>query len=164
MSAAINFSRKLDLIKEHWTPKVIAQMNDYQFKLVKVQGDFVWHSHADTDETFIVLEGELRIDLRDARGDAGAGRNGRGAARRRAQTACRARGLCSADRALRVRNTGDGGGDGERPRRTTWDLGETACRSGPGRCALVRGWPGRRRMRPRVVLSAMKACQDWRCQ
>ena len=65
MSAAINFSRKLDLIKEHWTPKVIAQMNDYQFKLVKVQGDFVWHSHADTDETFIVLEGELRIDLRD---------------------------------------------------------------------------------------------------
>ena len=40
-------------------------MNDYQFKLVKVQGEFVWHSHADTDETFIVMEGELRIDLRD---------------------------------------------------------------------------------------------------
>ncbi len=65
MSAAINFARKFDLIKEQWTPKVIAEMNDYQFKLVKIQGEFVWHSHADTDETFIVIDGELRIDLRD---------------------------------------------------------------------------------------------------
>ena len=40
-------------------------MNDYQFKLVKLEGEFVWHSHADTDETFIVLDGELRIDFRD---------------------------------------------------------------------------------------------------
>jgi mannose-6-phosphate isomerase-like protein (cupin superfamily) len=40
-------------------------MNDYQFKLVKLQGDFVWHDHKDTDETFIVLDGELRIDFRD---------------------------------------------------------------------------------------------------
>ena len=65
MSAAINFARKFNLIKEQWTPKVIAEMNDYQFKLVKIQGEFVWHSHADTDETFIVIDGELRIDLRD---------------------------------------------------------------------------------------------------
>ncbi|MEP5763372.1 MAG: cupin domain-containing protein [Halieaceae bacterium] len=62
---AINFAEKLDLIDEHWSPRVIAEMNDYQFKLVKIQGDFVWHDHPDTDESFIVLEGCLRIDFRD---------------------------------------------------------------------------------------------------
>jgi mannose-6-phosphate isomerase-like protein (cupin superfamily) len=62
---AINLAEKISLFSEHWTPKVVAQMNDYQFKVVKIQGDFVWHSHADTDETFIVLEGQLRIDFRD---------------------------------------------------------------------------------------------------
>ena len=62
---AINLARKLSLIQEPWMPKVIAEMNDYQFKLVKIEGDFVWHSHADTDETFIVLSGRLRIDFRD---------------------------------------------------------------------------------------------------
>jgi len=62
---AINFKDKLDLFDDHWEPRVIAEMNDYQFKLVKIQGDFVWHDHPDTDETFIVLEGELRIDFRD---------------------------------------------------------------------------------------------------
>jgi len=62
---AINFQNKLALFSEQWSPKVIAEMNDYQFKIVKVQGDFVWHSHLDTDETFIVLSGELKIDFRD---------------------------------------------------------------------------------------------------
>jgi len=62
---AINFRQKFGLFNEQWQPKVIAQMNDYQFKVVKLQGDFVWHNHVDTDETFIVLEGELRIDFRD---------------------------------------------------------------------------------------------------
>ncbi|MCE6976497.1 cupin domain-containing protein [Pseudomonas frederiksbergensis] len=62
---AINFAEKLALFSEQWAPKVIAEMNDYQFKVVKIEGDFIWHSHADTDETFIVLEGELRIDLRE---------------------------------------------------------------------------------------------------
>jgi mannose-6-phosphate isomerase-like protein (cupin superfamily) len=62
---ALNFEDKLGLFDEQWTPKVIAEMNDYQFKLVKIQGDFVWHEHNDTDETFIVLEGSLRIDFRD---------------------------------------------------------------------------------------------------
>ncbi|EJM67618.1 mannose-6-phosphate isomerase [Pseudomonas sp. GM50] len=62
---AINFAEKLALFSEQWAPKVIAEMNDYQFKVVKIEGDFVWHSHADTDETFIVLEGDLRIDLRE---------------------------------------------------------------------------------------------------
>jgi mannose-6-phosphate isomerase-like protein (cupin superfamily) len=62
---AINFKNKLSLISEHWSPKVIAEMNDYQFKLVKVKGDFVFHNHQDTDETFIVLEGSLTIDFTD---------------------------------------------------------------------------------------------------
>lgn len=62
---ALNLAEKLALINEHWTPKVIAEMNDYQFKLVKLEGDFIWHAHAQTDETFIVLDGQLRIDFRD---------------------------------------------------------------------------------------------------
>ena len=62
---AINFAAKLALFDDRWQPRVIAQMNDYQFKLEKIEGDFVWHTHADTDETFIVLAGRLRIDFRD---------------------------------------------------------------------------------------------------
>jgi mannose-6-phosphate isomerase-like protein (cupin superfamily) len=62
---AINFQDKLGLFNERWQPKVIAEMNDYQFKLVKLQGDFIWHDHQDTDETFIVVEGDLQIDFRD---------------------------------------------------------------------------------------------------
>jgi mannose-6-phosphate isomerase-like protein (cupin superfamily) len=63
--SSINFSKKYALFSEQWAPKVIAQMNDYQFKVVKIEGDFIWHCHVDTDETFIVLEGQLRIDFRD---------------------------------------------------------------------------------------------------
>ena len=62
---SINFQQKLGLFSEQWTPKVIAEMNDYQFKIVKLQGDFIWHEHKDTDETFIVIEGSLRIDFRE---------------------------------------------------------------------------------------------------
>lgn len=62
---ALNFEEKLGLFDEQWAPKVIAEMNEYQFKIVKIEGDFVWHDHKDTDETFIVLEGNLRIDFRD---------------------------------------------------------------------------------------------------
>jgi mannose-6-phosphate isomerase-like protein (cupin superfamily) len=62
---AINLRKKFDLINEQWQPRIIAEMNDYQFKLVKLEGDFIWHDHKDTDETFIVLEGTLRIDFRD---------------------------------------------------------------------------------------------------
>jgi mannose-6-phosphate isomerase-like protein (cupin superfamily) len=62
---AINFADKLARIHDHWQPRVMAEMNDYQFKIVKILGDFLWHDHADTDETFIVLDGVLRIDLRD---------------------------------------------------------------------------------------------------
>jgi mannose-6-phosphate isomerase-like protein (cupin superfamily) len=62
---SINFRQKFGLFDEHWKPKVVAEMNDYQFKVVKLQGDLVWHDHKDTDETFIVIEGDLRIDFRD---------------------------------------------------------------------------------------------------
>jgi mannose-6-phosphate isomerase-like protein (cupin superfamily) len=64
---AINFKKKLKLFNDHWQPRVIAEMNDYQFKVVKVVGDFVWHHHDDTDETFIVLKGKLRIDFPDGK-------------------------------------------------------------------------------------------------
>ncbi len=62
---AINFGKKFGLFNEQWSPKVVAEMNDYQFKIVKLEGDFIWHDHQDTDETFIVIEGDLRIDFRD---------------------------------------------------------------------------------------------------
>ena len=62
---AVNFAAKLALFHDHWQQRVVAEMNDYQFKVVKIQGDFVWHAHADTDEAFIVLAGALRIDFRD---------------------------------------------------------------------------------------------------
>jgi mannose-6-phosphate isomerase-like protein (cupin superfamily) len=62
---AINFEDKFSKFTEHWSPKIIAQMNDYHFKIVKFQGEFVWHSHEDTDEVFIVLDGEMSIAFRD---------------------------------------------------------------------------------------------------
>ena len=61
----INLREKLEKFSDHWSPKVIAEMNDYQFKLVKIKGDFVWHNHADTDETFIIIEGEMKIEFED---------------------------------------------------------------------------------------------------
>ena len=62
---AINLNAKFDCFDDHWSPRVIAELNDYQFKLVKAEGEFVWHSHADTDEAFIVVEGTLKIEFRD---------------------------------------------------------------------------------------------------
>lgn len=62
---AINFAEKFARFDEHWSPKIVAQLNDYHFKLVKIQGEFVWHAHADTDEVFIVVDGELTIHFRD---------------------------------------------------------------------------------------------------
>ena len=64
---SINFKNKLGHFHDHWSPRVIAEMNDYQFKLVKIQGDFVWHDHKDTDETFIVLSGDMEIEFRDGK-------------------------------------------------------------------------------------------------
>ncbi len=63
----INFKQKLAKFSEHWSSRVVAEMNDYQFKLVKVEGEFVWHDHPETDEVFIVLEGTLDIEFRDGK-------------------------------------------------------------------------------------------------
>jgi len=70
---AINLARKLSLFTDHWSPKVIAELNDYQVKLVKIQGEFVWHTHAHTDEVFIVLSGEMKILFRDGQVSLAAG-------------------------------------------------------------------------------------------
>lgn len=67
--SAINFEEKLAKFSEHWSPKITAQLNDYHFKLVKFQRDFVWHRHADTDEAFIVLDGKMSIEFRDGKVD-----------------------------------------------------------------------------------------------
>ena len=63
----INFEKKFSLFSEHWSPRIIAQLNDYHFKLAKIKGDFVWHNHKDTDEVFIVIEGAMTVDFRDKR-------------------------------------------------------------------------------------------------
>jgi mannose-6-phosphate isomerase-like protein (cupin superfamily) len=64
---ATNLKNKLQLFTEYWKPKIIAQMNDYHLKLVKIQGHFVWHSHAETDEVFIVISGSMDIEFRDGK-------------------------------------------------------------------------------------------------
>lgn len=61
----INIKSKLKTFSDLWSPKVIAEMNDYQLKLVKIKDDFIWHSHEDTDEVFIVLEGSMHIEFND---------------------------------------------------------------------------------------------------
>jgi len=63
MNTAINLADKLALVTAHWSPKVVAELNNYQLKVAKLLGDFVWHSHKETDEVFIVLQGQLRIDM-----------------------------------------------------------------------------------------------------
>ncbi|WP_416637456.1 cupin domain-containing protein [Pseudomonas sp. OHS18] len=70
---AINLLRKLDLLAEQWSPRVVAEMNDYQFKVARLQGDFIWHAHAETDEAFLVLDGQLRLDFRDGSVTLGSG-------------------------------------------------------------------------------------------
>ena len=65
MTDAINLNRELDLFDEHWQPKIVAQVNDYDVRIVKVKGEFVWHKHDDTDDFFLVLKGHLTIQLRD---------------------------------------------------------------------------------------------------
>ncbi|WP_153916573.1 cupin domain-containing protein [Shewanella sp. TC10] len=65
--SSINIKNKLSKIDELWSPRVIAEMNDYQFKLAKGEGEFVWHSHDDTDEVFIVIDGTLEIEFRDGK-------------------------------------------------------------------------------------------------
>ena len=64
-NAPIDLAEKPSSFADYWAPKVVARLNDYEIKVVKVQGEFVWHTHDDTDELFLVLDGELTIQLRD---------------------------------------------------------------------------------------------------
>ena len=59
----INLKSKLELIKDYWSPKVVAELNDYQFKLAKIKDEFIWHEHSDTDEAFIVIKGNIEIEI-----------------------------------------------------------------------------------------------------
>jgi mannose-6-phosphate isomerase-like protein (cupin superfamily) len=63
--APVDLAQKLSTFTEPWTPRVVARLNDYEVKVVRLDGEFVWHSHDDTDELFLVLDGELRIKLAD---------------------------------------------------------------------------------------------------
>ncbi|WP_017906770.1 cupin domain-containing protein [Pseudomonas asplenii] len=60
---AVNLAHKASLVDQQWSPRVVAEMNDYQFKVVRIEGEFIWHSHPETDEAFMVIDGVLRIDL-----------------------------------------------------------------------------------------------------
>ena len=70
---SINLQEKLTKFSEHWSPKIITQMNDYHIKLAKVQGEFVWHNHPETDELFLVVSGELDIHFLDGKVSLSAG-------------------------------------------------------------------------------------------
>ncbi len=115
MRTAINLEHKLSKFSEQWSPKIVAQMNDYHFKLVKLQGDFVWHDHEDTDEVFIVLDGEMTIHFRD--GDVAVKRGEMFVIPKGVEHKTSARAEC---RAMLVEtagtvNTGDAGGDKTAP-------------------------------------------------
>ncbi|MBX0329664.1 cupin domain-containing protein [Oscillochloris sp. ZM17-4] len=71
--AAINLAEKLAQFDEHWAPRSVAQLNDYDIMVVKVRGEFVWHAHPDTDDFFLVLKGRLTIRLRDGEVSLGPG-------------------------------------------------------------------------------------------
>ena len=68
MAQAVNLAEKLSLFSEYWTPKVVADFNGHDVMVVKVKGEFNWHSHPDTDDFFLVLKGALTIRLRDDKG------------------------------------------------------------------------------------------------
>ena len=65
LSDKINLKEKYSKFTQYWSPRIIAEMNNYQFKIAKIKGEFVWHAHKDTDETFIVIEGTMCIKFRD---------------------------------------------------------------------------------------------------
>ena len=73
MVTKINLAEKFDRFTDQWSPKIVADLNDSQVKLAKVQGEFVWHRHAEEDELFIVVRGELTIELRDGQVTLGPG-------------------------------------------------------------------------------------------
>ena len=73
MTEAVNLDAKFATFDEHWAPRIVARYNDNDVRIVKVDGEFVWHSHGDTDDFFLVLEGSIDIELRDRTVSLGAG-------------------------------------------------------------------------------------------
>ena len=97
MPDKVNLAEKLGSFTDHWAPRIVARYNDHEVRLVKVEGEFIWHKHDETDELFLVLEGELDIEFRDRTVTLGPGRAdcraaGYGASavcpQRRGQAAC----------------------------------------------------------------------------
>jgi mannose-6-phosphate isomerase-like protein (cupin superfamily) len=111
VSGVVDLAAKLAQFTDHWSPKVVARMNDYEVKVVKLEGEFTWHTHEDTDELFLVLDGELRIQLRD--GDVTLGPGELYVVPRGVEHCPRADGEVSAllIEPAGVVNTGDAGGD-----------------------------------------------------
>lgn len=107
----INFDEKFKRFKDLWAPRIVAEMDGYQFKLVRILGDFVWHKHPETDEAFVVLEGSMTIELRDGRVNLEAGEMfvvRRGVEHKTSSSkACK----ILLVEAKGVANTGDAGGD-----------------------------------------------------
>ncbi len=108
---AVNFKDKFTRFADPWSPRVVAELNDYQFKLVRLEGTFTWHDHKATDEAFIILEGSMTIEFRDGAVHLGEGEMfvvPRGVEHRP-----RAKGLCKAliVEPRGVVNTGDAGGE-----------------------------------------------------
>lgn len=73
MTAAVNLAAEAGSLEALWSPRIAARVNDYDVKVARIEGEFIWHSHPETDEAFLVLEGELRIELRDGAVDLGPG-------------------------------------------------------------------------------------------
>lgn len=111
MSDVVDLAAKFDLFSEHWSPKVVARLNDYEIKVVRITGDFVWHTHEDTDELFIVVAGRLTIQLRE--GDVTLGPGQLFVVPRGVEHCPRADGEVKAIllEPAGVTNTGDAGGD-----------------------------------------------------
>ena len=65
MADKVNIPQKLDSFSDHWAPRIVARYNDHEVRLVKVEGEFIWHSHDGTDELFLILDGELEMEFRD---------------------------------------------------------------------------------------------------
>lgn len=65
MADKVNIPEKLESFTDHWAPRIVARYNDHEVRLVKVEGEFIWHHHADTDELFLILDGELDMEFRD---------------------------------------------------------------------------------------------------
>ena len=65
MADKVNIPEKLDSFSDHWAPRIVARYNDHEVRLVKVEGEFIWHAHDDTDELFLILDGELDMEFRD---------------------------------------------------------------------------------------------------